>query len=145
MAGNFSRPRNESAKDLEREERVRRLIEQYRGKRVTKLSPVNYQVDWAVADPDGTLTCYGEYKFRSKKFDTLLISAAKCAHGAFLAHAAGVPFRLFIEWPHGVYWADLPASYPIKMGGNSRGQDGDWEPMAVIDTAIFRELTAKSR
>ena len=138
--------RNETVKDLENEDRARRLIEQYRDKVVTKLSETHYQIDWAISDPDNTLTCYAEYKFRSKKYPTVILSAAKYAQGMFLSQPVGVPFRLFIEWPWGIFWADMPMGLPAIMGGRKdRDQEADWEPMVEISSDLFRPLTPKAR
>jgi hypothetical protein len=138
--------RNETAQDLEREETARRLIEQYRDKRVIKLSETHYQIDWAVLDPDGSLCCYAEYKFRTRKYPSTLLSAAKYAQGLFLAQPVGVPFRLFVEWPWGVHWVDMPPGLSACLGGrNDRNQSADIEPVVHIDSALFRPLTPKVR
>ena len=137
---------NETKEDQEREEIARRIVEQYRDKVVTKLPDILYRIDWAVADSNGVLTCYGEYKWRRRHYPTVMLSAAKYANGRVLAEAADVPFRLFIEWPHGIHWADMPPGLPTIMGGRKdRGQVGDWEPMVCMVAALFRPLTPKAR
>ena len=45
-------------------------------------------------------------KYRERRYDTLLLSAAKWMRGLYNASVSGKPFLLFIEWPDGLYWID---------------------------------------
>lgn len=136
------RPRNESAADLERENAAKLVIE--RAWRVTgvKLSETLYGVDWAFGR-GGHLQAWGEFKARKQRYPTLLLSYAKWSKGMELWRWSGAPFVLFIEWPDGLWYVRNPKPTRIEFGGNSRGQNGDIEPVVHIPVDAFVRLTGE--
>ena len=134
------RPRNETDADLARERAAGDIIASAWGVTTTKLSEALYGLDWAFFRQDD-LVGWGEYKHRSKRYDTLLLSAAKWMSGKFYAEQSGKPFILFVEWPDGLHWLDTTPIKPvIRLGGNHRGQNGDLEPVVHIPTDAFKKF-----
>lgn len=135
------RPYNETPEDLAHEKAAAERIEAAWGVQCIKLSEALYGLDWAFFR-HSKLVGWGEYKHRSQRYDTLILSAAKWLKGCTLARESGKPFTLFVEWPEGLYWfsyIDAPVE-GITMGGNDRGQNGDIEPVVHIPTATFKRL-----
>lgn len=133
------RPRNETEEDLQNESRVGQLLAEKWECDVYKLSEVLYPVDWAFSR-GSTILAYGEFKKRSKKFDTLLLSAAKYYRMLDFARLTSQPVLLIIEWPDELGYIDLAKEnldLEAKIGGNSRGQNGDIEPVVYIPCDKF--------
>lgn len=109
--------------------------------RHVKLSERLYELDWAFFREE-SLVGWGEYKYRERRYDTLLLSAAKWMRGLSSASVSGKPFLLFIEWPEGLHWLDATKAEvkDIRLSGNNRGQNGDKEPCVHIDTRLFKKL-----
>lgn len=135
------RPRNERDIDLAREREAAARIEQAWGRSCIKLSERLYEIDWAFFR-EGQLVGWGEYKWRERRYDTLLLGAAKWLRGQSLMQTSGRPFLLFIEWPDGLYWlnAEEFKTMDIRLSGNSRGQNGDIEPCVHIPISLFKKL-----
>lgn len=134
------RPRNETPTDLARELATAQVIEDLWQVKVVKLSERLYEIDWAFFRGDD-LKAWAEFKYREKRYDTLLLSSAKWMRGRWLARESGVPFLIFIHWPDGLYWYQCgDGVLPIQKGGNSRGQNGDIEPCVLIDTSTFKKM-----
>jgi hypothetical protein len=135
------RPRNETEEDLANEtEAAHRVANRY-GCEVTKLSEALYHIDW-VLSKDSQIRAVGEYKRRKNakdKYPTLLLSAAKWKTGLDYAKMFGVPFMLFVEWDDGLfYYKATGDKVPVfSVGGNSRGQNGDFEPVVHLNIADF--------
>jgi len=136
------RPRNESESDLARERAAALRVEAAWRVEHVKLSEQLYGLDWAFFR-DGQLVGWGEYKFRTRRYDTLLLSAAKWISGVWHAQSSGQPFILFVEWPDGLHWLDASKTpaMDFRLSGNNRGQNGDREPCVHIDTRLFKKLT----
>lgn len=136
------RPYNETPDDLAREKAAGEAIEAAWGVRCLKLSEALYGLDWAFFR-QGKLVGWGEYKHRSKRYATLILSAAKWHKGCEIANWSRKPFTLFVQWPEGLYWFNhtaIPVG-EITMGGNDRGQNGDIEPVIHIPTEAFRKMS----
>ena len=135
------RPRNETEADLAHEQAAAERIERAWDVRAVKLSERLYQLDWAFFRNE-SLVGWGEYKRRGRRYDTLLLSAAKWMKGLHNASVSGRPFLLFIEWPDGLYWLDAGKAEvkDICLSGNNRGQNGDKEPCVHLDTRQFKKL-----
>lgn len=136
------RPRNETEDDLKNETAAAHAIANRFGCIVTKLSEALYHVDWVLSNPDGSIRAVGEYKRRNNsidKYDTLLLSAAKWKAGWDYADMFGVPFILFVEWDDGLYYlkADRASVIRVSVGGNARGQNGDFEPVVHLNASSF--------
>lgn len=135
------RPRNETADDLRHEAEASKLIALRFGYTVTKLSEALYHIDWAISK-DGEIRALGEFKKRKNSihaYPDLLLSAAKWKIGWDYAELIGVPFIMFVEWQEGLFYLKASRSSPIKysVGGNSRGQNGDFEPLVHLNIADF--------
>jgi hypothetical protein len=136
------RPYNETQEDLDNENRVAQILSQKWKAEVLKLSSMLYTVDWAFSR-NGVVTAFGEYKKRSKKFDEIMLSAAKLMKMQQLHDFTKLPVLLIIEWPDGVWYWDISANRwkgDFIVAGNSRGQDGDTEPMVMIPISKFRNI-----
>ena len=136
------RPRNETPEDLQREEAVAKTLSEAWNVEVVKLSDTLYGIDWAFSR-DKKIVAFGEFKTRSKKFNTLLLSLAKYIKLYNLHKFSGLPVLLIIQWPDGLwYWemTDFPPK-SISLGGNSRGQNGDTEPVVYIDVSEFKQVS----
>jgi hypothetical protein len=138
---------NESEEDLDRERNAAGIVEKEWGIDIQKLSPFLYQVDWAFFK-DKHLVGFAEYKWRSCVYDPFIISYAKWFRGMELAEVADVPFYFIVEWPNGIWYYRNKRSdahtLPIKLGGNSRGQNGDLEPCIQISMNKFKQLRLKN-
>ena len=136
------RPKNETAADLAAELDAAKIISERWKVEVTKLSPVLYGVDWCLSR-DGQVRAFAEFKVRDKRYDTLLLSFAKVHRGLNLAGMGSVRFVVFVRWPDGLYWVDDLNIDPsrLRIGGNSRGQNGDVEPCVHIDSDAFRKIS----
>lgn len=137
------RPRNETEQDLHNEARVAELLGAKWDCEVLKLSETLYPVDWAFSR-DGVVVAYGEFKKRSKKFNTVLLSAAKFYRMQHFMQMTKVPVLLIIETPEELAFLDLSAhelNLRAFIGGNSRGQNGDTEPVVYIPYDKFEVVT----
>lgn len=142
------RPRNETTEDLAHEAIAKSRIELERNVQIIKLSPVLYRVDWALFNHNDTLRGFAEYKFRSRRYDTLMLGARKWQTGCDMADFYDVPFYLFVDWPEGLYWyrwhpEDERPNFKVKLDGSSRGQNGDIEPCVHIPTDLFKLVSKK--
>lgn len=136
------RPRNETSDDLDREREAAGQVQRVRGVEVVKLSEGLYGIDWALVEGGGRLVAWGEFKARKRRYDTLLLSAAKWEHGCRLAREFGVPFVVFVRWEDGLFCYPTNGfhTYRPEIGGNNRGQNGDIEPCVHLPTAAFKRL-----
>lgn len=133
------RPYNETEQDLQNEAAVAEMLSKRWSCDVHKLSEKIYPVDW-VFSRDKVVIAYGEYKKRSKKYNTTLLSASKYYRMIELFKMAKVPVLLIVEWPEGVYYLDLSENTTNLrgfIGGSSRGQNGDIEPVVYIPNEKF--------
>lgn len=135
------RPRNETTEDLQREEAAAKTLAEAWGVEVIKLSEALYGVDWAFSR-DNKVVAFGEFKTRFKKYDTALLSFAKYSKLYNLHKLTGLPALLIIQWPDELcYWeVDDEPLKSIGVGRNSRGQNGDTEPVIYIDVNKFRQV-----
>lgn len=135
------RPHNETAEDLAREEAAANTLAEVWDVEVTKLSDMLYGMDW-VFSRNKNVVAFGEFKFRSKKFDTLLLSYAKYMRMVHLHKMTDLPVMLVVSWPDGLWYWDAANERidKIVLGGNSRGQNGDIEPVVHIPTVDFRKI-----
>ena len=133
------RPYNETEQDLKNEAAVAEVLSKKWSCDVHKLSEKIYPVDW-VFSRNKIVIAYGEYKKRSKKYDTTLLSASKYYRMIDLMNMAKVPMLLIIEWPDGIYYFDLSKETTYLqafVGGSYRGQNGDIEPVVYIPNEKF--------
>ncbi len=135
------RPRNETEEDLQNETKAATVVANRFGCAVTKLSEALYHIDWVISR-DGAITAVAEYKRRKNSIDaypTLLLSAAKWKMGMDYAEMFGVPFILFVEWNDGLYYLKAERSSVVRfeVGGNARGQNGDFEPLVLLNVSSF--------
>jgi hypothetical protein len=137
--------KNETAEDLRHQNRAKHEIEIARQMTLVDLVAPLYRVDWAMFNRNDDLRGFGEYKFRKQRYDTTILGFRKWMTGVQLSEYSGVPFYLFVEWPEGLHWfkVDNGEEFPIKLGGSSRGQHGDIEPMVHIPSGRFKLLTRK--
>lgn len=135
------RPRNETAEDLRHEAAVARILAVMYGITVHKLSETLYGFDWVLHKDDEVLA-FAEFKQRKTKYDTLLLSAAKYEVGMRYAERLNKPFVLFVKWPDGLYSFKFHGDFvpEVKLGGNSRGQNGDIEPCVHIPVGLFNKI-----
>lgn len=136
------RPYNETEQDLQNEAAVAEILSKKWGCDVHKLSEKIYPVDW-VFSRDMVVVAYGEYKKRSKKYDTTLLSVSKYYRMIDLMNMAKVPVLLIIEWPDGIYYLDFSwedMNLKAFIGGSSRGQNGDIEPIVYIPSKKFSKI-----
>ena len=135
------RPRNETAEDLRHEAEVAGILESKYGISVHKLSETLYGFDWVLHKDDEVLA-FAEFKQRKTKYDTLLLSAAKYECGMRYSERLKKPFVLFVRWPDGLYSFKFHGDFvpEVKLGGNSRGQNGDIEPCVHIPVGLFNKI-----
>lgn len=137
------RPMNETPEDLAAEQAAAELLSRAWDVEVCKLSPSLYKIDWAFYR-GGKVKAFAEYKRRSKKMNTLLLAAAKYIQLLELSRTTGVPCLLIVQWPDGLWYHKVkhPVQLPLdlRMGGNSRGQNGDFEPVVYIPVDEFIEV-----
>ena len=136
------RPYNETQEDLDNENRVAQILSQKWKTEVLKLSPALYTVDWSFSR-NGVVTAFGEYKKRSKKYNEVMLSAAKLMKMQQLHDFTGLPVLLIIEWPDGIWYWDMSADKwegNFVVSGNPRGQNGDIEPTVMIPMSKFRNV-----
>ena len=136
------RPRNETAEDLQREEAAAKTLSEVWNVEVVKLSDALYGVDWAFGR-DNKVVAFGEFKARSKKYDTLLLSFAKYTKLHNLHKVTALPVLLIVQWPDGLWYWNMTDDPPksISLGGNSRGQNGDIEPVVYINVSEFTQVS----
>jgi len=136
------RPRNETEQDLKNEAAIADLLSAKWKCDVHKLSETLYPVDWSFSR-GGEVVAFGEYKRRSKKFDSALLSASKYFRMLELGRVYKLPVLLIIEWPNELGYIDLynvPLDLQVYIGGNSRGQNGDIEPVVYIPCNKFTQV-----
>lgn len=139
------RPWNETEQDLLAEKSAAEEIEQAFDCVVTKLSEGLYGIDWALSR-EGFVKAFGEFKRRNnsvKKYDTLILGAAKFKQGHTLGSFYKVPFIVFIQWDEGLYFCKCDEAFIIELyiAGNARGQNGDIEPCIKIPTSSFKPVS----
>lgn len=139
------RPKNETAEDLANEHAAAELLCKIWDADVCKLSPMLYRVDWAFSRA-GKVKAFAEFKRRSKKLDPVFIAAAKYMQLVELNRITNIPCLFIVQWPEGLWYHSVKYPSPLlnemHMGGNSRGQNGDIEPMVHIPFAEFTEVKA---
>ena len=135
------RPRNETPEDLRHEAEVAGILESKFGISVHKLSETLYGFDWVLHKGDEVLA-FAEFKQRKTKYDTLLLSCAKWECGMRYAERFKKPFVLFVRWPDGLWSFKATDDFvpEVKLGGNSRGQNGDIEPCVHIPVGLFNKI-----
>lgn len=135
------RPRNETIQDLERQNAAKELICKTKICEAVDLSERLYEIDWAF-HRGGRLICLAEYKWRNKQYETVILSLAKSERGCSLSRSTGVPFLFFVEWPDTCphYIRIDGQKFPVRIGGNARGQNGDIEPVIHIPTEKFKSI-----
>jgi hypothetical protein len=140
------RPENETQEDLAAERAAADILCRAWDAEVCKLSPMLYKVDW-VFYRQGKVKAFAEFKRRNRKMDTLLLSAAKYIQLLELNRMTGIMSMLVVQWPDGLWYHEVqsPAVLPLdlRMGGNSRGQNGDYEPVIYIPVSEFIEVKLK--
>jgi hypothetical protein len=143
----MERPHNETQADLLKEREAADRIEQIWDVSITKLSEHLYGMDWAIAKPDGTVIGWGEFKSRDRRYVTLSISAGKFEKMLIRGKISKLPAYLFIEVGGSTWWVDVltVGQAELIMGGNLRGQPGDYEPMAHIPWVLFKPIEEKPR
>lgn len=134
------RPRNETEHDQQQEAAVAEACRAAWGwHRVVKLSEMLYGVDFAGGYEDGTLAGWLEVKCRKSAYADMLLSLAK-AQKLWSCHCvSGAPAHFVLSVPDGIYAHHIrsPNSYQIRLGGNSRGQNGDIEPCIYVPFGAF--------
>jgi hypothetical protein len=132
------RPRNETPEDLRHEAETAEILLAKYGITAHKLSETQYCFDWTLSKDDQVIAL-AEFKQRKTKYDTLLLSAAKFEAGMRYSDRLKKPFVLFVRWPDGLFSYKFTDDFvpEVKMGGNSRGQNGDIEPCVFIPVDLF--------
>jgi hypothetical protein len=132
------RPRNETPEDLRHETETAEILLAKYGITAQKLSETQYCFDWTLSKDDQVIAL-AEFKQRKTKYDTLLLSAAKYEAGMRYSKTFKKPFVLFVRWPDGLFSYKFTDDFvpEVKMGGNSRGQNGDIEPCVFIPVDLF--------
>ena len=138
------RPHNETPQDLQNEANAAEILRSKWEIDIHKLSPILYGLDW-VFSRDGEVVAFAEFKKRGKSYPTYLLSASKVIRMLRTKDEYGVPVILVLELPDGIwYWSidrgPIDGKGKIQMGGNSRGQNGDTEPVVFIDANLFTKL-----
>ena len=135
------RPRNETPEDLRHEAETAEILLTKYGITAQKLSETQYTFDWTLSKDDQVIAL-AEFKQRKIKYDTLLLSAAKYEAGMRYSERLKKPFVLFVRWPDGLYSFKFTDDFvpEVKMGGNSRGQNGDIEPCVFIPVGLFIKI-----
>lgn len=136
------RPHNETPQDLQNEANAADILREKWEIDIHKLSPTLYGVDW-VFSRDGEVVAFAEFKKRSKSYPNYILSAAKFTRMLRMADDFAVPVLLILELPDGIwYWVTdrTPMQEKFKIGGNSRGQNGDTEPVVYIDANLFKKI-----
>ena len=135
------RPRNETPEDLRHEAETAEILLAKYGITAQKLSETQYCFDWTLSKDDQVIAL-AEFKQRKIKYDTLLLSAAKYEAGMRYSERLKKPFVLFVRWPDGLFSFKFTDDFvpEVKMGGNSRGQNGDIEPCVFIPIDLFIKI-----
>lgn len=135
------RPYNESEEDIAREQAAANTLSDLWSADVTKLSDTLYGLDWAFSR-NREICAFGEFKYRSKKFDTLLLGLGKVMKMQQVHEMTGLPVLLVISWPDGLWYWEYNRSVVsnLQVGGNSRGQNGDTEPVVHIPVSEFTRV-----
>lgn len=137
----MGRPWNETQYDLNAENSAKILIEETWDVEVIKLQPMLYGFDWALFHKD-KLVAVAEFKRRTHKYGaykTLLISSGKIANGMSYSREYDVPFILIVQWDDDLpRWLVINKPPRPSIGFNSRGQEGDREPVCHFDINDFR-------
>ncbi len=137
------RDHNETEEDLRREGEAKEILVRATGLGCEKLSPTLYHVDW-VFSRGKAIYSFGEFKWRDKQYPTVILSLAKWIKGAELAAVTRTKFHFFVQWDgiDGIWAADVTTRLDgvIEMGGNSRGQPGDFEPVIHVPLKDFKRI-----
>lgn len=139
------RPRNETEADLQFEGAALEKICKAFGCQGIKLSESLYHIDWCFYR-GSKVVAFGEYKKRSSKYPTWILSLAKWSKGIEMARTCGVKFLWFIETTDGIFYYQTTGGdkWPVVIAGNSRGQNGDIEPCIEIPHKNFKLIEAAS-
>ena len=135
------RPRNETPEDLRHEAETAEILLAKYGITAQKLSETQYCFDWTLSKDDQVIAL-AEFKQRKTKYETLLLSAAKYEAGMRYSERLKKPFVLFVRWPDGLWYFKATDDFvpEVKLGGNSRGQNGDIEPCVHIPIGLFNKI-----
>tara|TARA_Y100000592_G_scaffold69020_1_gene107305 strand:- start:6394 stop:6831 length:438 start_codon:yes stop_codon:yes gene_type:complete len=120
-------------------------IEEHYGLILKKLK-MNYHVDFAAFDEEGTLRCFGEIKcryFEHNKYETAMVSAFKYLGIKEIADTFNLPVFLYCQYTDKLmYWRyNLSDKISLKWGGREdRNSHKDIEPMCHIPMRYFQEL-----
>ena len=113
---------------------------------ILKKLKMNYHVDFAAFDNDGSLRCFGEIKCRyilSDRHDTLMVSGYKYLGIKQIHDTFNVPVFLYVQYTDKLmYWRfNSSDKIDLKWGGRlARNSHKDIEPMAHIPMRYFKEL-----
>ncbi|KPK66564.1 MAG: hypothetical protein AMS21_02060 [Gemmatimonas sp. SG8_38_2] len=142
------RPRNESKKDIARQNAAARAIEKELARltghnyTVENLSPFLYEIDWCFRR-EKEIMGVAEFKYREKsesgsgKYPEMMLGLAKHAAlmhwGNQICCPAWMIYQFEVE-PHLLYLIDcrrVPIAR-LEWGGNDRKQNGDKEPVVYL-------------
>src|SRR5688500_1678787 len=138
------RPRNETDRDRRNEGLVldafvacERLQEAIKATRWEKLSECLYEIDASLHGPEDNAPFVGwaEVKIRTFLYPTVILGVKKAIQLAMLSAHTQKPAFFLIHTPvQGVLVHRMRAirEYDMDLGGNSRGQNGDIEPLIHI-------------
>ena len=145
---NIDRPKLETELDKKREHIALRYLERHYNWHGVELIFNRYKIDWAFFENNragAPLTAWGEFKYRSKKFASYLISSDKYAKMVDLQNTSGVPAYLFIKyqeedfiWQHQVRWELLQK---LTLGGSPK--TNEFEPVVTIPHSEFESIAFK--
>lgn len=140
-------PKFETEHDRQAEEAAVREYCEVFGYDFFKL-PLDYRLDFALTRKGGKkIQAYVEVKCRSAyygQFPTLMLSAAKIAHGVMLARTNRVPFVVLVAFTNGIYhWNHAADSKFVAEWGGRTGtprHSDDIEPVIHIPITEFTPL-----
>lgn len=139
-----TRPINETISDIQNETRVIRQFCDAWGMQFVKQS-MSDRVDFRLYR-DGCVVALAEVKCRSndrRRYPTFFVSQDKANEAIRRADEMGVPCLLIVSFTDGIHYCVLTAKAIslTSVGGRSdRGQNGDIELMAHIDTKLMVPL-----
>ena len=135
------RPKYETVRDLQHEEKAMLEVAKVFNCIARKL-PVSYGFDYSLSR-DGQVLAAVEFKKRTKKYPTLLLSLLKIKTANALRDVGLRPL-LVVEWPDGIYFHEFRKNYDISYGGRTdRGDSADIEPCVFIPIDEFQKVLTK--
>ena len=136
------RPKYETQKDLDNEQRVVEMLALH-GYRVEKL-PMQYRLDFAIFKGDECVA-FGEMKRRyveSWKYPTVMISLSKVLAGRWLTQVTNKPSYLILLYNDKLMRLDLSCDFDLRMGGRSdRGDAQDRDICAYFPVESLSEIS----